>query len=257
MQILQLLWKLIHTYFSYRKNMKAIRTGKGVSQDAMMKAYMKGDYQTAFFRAIDPFFKGCMLMQLGQFGAAQALLHAVAQGATDPRAGAMVNNVLGQVFLEEQHYDRALECFRTAQALWQERGGADRGIAELWLRHDGDSAEALRSARRGLEKERANKGFSVDSKNTSLCEQIGTLAWAVAVESHDAAEVDRLVTEAVGLTAANPVCSTAQMHLHFGHAYAALGDAEKSARHFEEAARIDPNGLAGRTAASMAVAARP
>jgi hypothetical protein len=47
------------------------------------------------------------------------------------------------------------------------------------------------------------------------------------------------------------------MHLHFGHAYAALGDAEKSARHFEEAARIDPNGLAGRTAASVAVAAQP
>ena len=60
--------------------------------------------------------------------------------------------------------------------------------------------------------------------------------------------------EAKGLTGANPVSSTALMHLHFGHAYAALGSGEKSASHFEEAARIDPNGLAGR--AAMGVSTR-
>jgi hypothetical protein len=97
MHILQLLWKLIQTYRSYRKGVHALRTGQGVaeSQDAMMKAYMKGDYQTAFFRAVDPFFKGYMLVQLGQFGAAQPLLKVVIEGVQDSRAGAMANNVLG------------------------------------------------------------------------------------------------------------------------------------------------------------------
>jgi tetratricopeptide (TPR) repeat protein len=257
MQILQLLWKIIRVYINYRKNLKAIQSGKDdpKSQAAMMKAYMKGDYETAFFRAVDPFFKGYLLMELGQFGAAQPLIECAIQNANDPRSRALGNIVLGQVFTEDQQDDRALDCFRAAQALWPDRGTADRAIAELRLRRGGNSAEALLAARRGFEKEKAGEGLSVDSKNTSLCEHLGTLAWAVAVESQDAAEVDRLVAETAGLTGANPANSTALMHLHFGHAYAALGQAEKSARHFEEAIRVDPNGLSGRAAASMAVPA--
>jgi tetratricopeptide (TPR) repeat protein len=236
---------------------EAIRTGKGAgqSQDVMMKAYMKGDYQTAFFRAVDPFFKGYMMMEMGQFGPAQQILQHVVVSAKESRSGAIANSVLGQVLVEEKQYDRAMERFRTAQILWQERGFAERRMAELWLRRGGNSAEALRLARRGLEKERSFEGLSADSKNMNLCETIATLAWAVAVESRDAAEVDQFLAEAVSLTGVIPVNTTAQMHLHFGYAYAALGDTAKSIHHLDEAARIDPNGLAGR-AAAMPVAAR-
>lgn len=252
MEILELLWKIIRTYFHYRRGVEATRTGKGVeqSQDVMMKAYTKGDYQTAFFRAIDPFFKGMMLMEMGQLGPAQMILQHVVASTKDPKTSAIANSVFGQVFVEQKQYDRAMECFRTAQMLWQERGFAERRMAELWLRRGGNSAEALRLARRGLEKERTFEGVTPDSKNMNLCETTATLAWAVAVESHDAAEVDRLLTEALSHSDVNhPVDTTALMHLHFGYAYAALGDTAKSIHHLDEAARLDPNGLAGRAAA--------
>lgn len=247
----------MRTYLNYRKGAKAIRTGKGLGEmrDSMVKAYMRGDYETASMKAVDPFFKGCMLMELGKPGLAMPLLKHAADTATEPRSGALANQVLGQIFVEDRQFDKAMETFRTAQILWQERGGAERRMAELCLRRGGNSAEALRLARRALEKERAFPGLSADSKKTSLCEVLATLAWAVAVESHDATEVDRLAAEAAGLTGANPVSSTALMHLHLGHAYAALGDVQKSSRHYDEAARVDPNGLSGRAAAAMAVGA--
>jgi len=258
-QILRLLWRIIQTYFRFKRNMNAIRSGNGgaESMDATITAYKKGDYEAAFFKTIDPYLKGVTLMQMGQLGGALPLLKHAADTANDPRAGAMANNALGQLFVEDKQYVGAQECFRTSQILWQERGGADRGMAEMWLRRGENSEEALRLARRGLEKERAHPGFSVETKNASLCEQLGTLAWAVAVEVHDTAEVNRLVSEGLGLTASNPVSSTALMHLHFGHAYAALGDAEKAVQHYDEAARLDPKGLAGRAAAiAMPVPAR-
>src|SRR5262249_39554683 len=131
MQILRLLWKIVQAYLDYRRGVKAIRTGKGGAQlqDAMMKAYMQGDYQTAFFKAADPFFTGYRLLQMGQFGAALPLLQHAVDTAADPRLGALANNVLGQLLLEDGQYNHALECFRTSRILWQERGGADRATA--------------------------------------------------------------------------------------------------------------------------------
>jgi tetratricopeptide (TPR) repeat protein len=257
MRLFQPLWKLIQTYFHYRKGTEALRTGEGggESQDVIMKAFMKGDYRIAAMRSVDPFFRGLMMMQFGHFPMARKSLEYVVANTADPKSAALANCVLGQILMEQGEDDRAMECFRTSQILSEERGGADRGIAELLLRSGGSSDEALRAARSGVEKERAIEGSAVDSKDASLSEQLGTLAWAVAVESHDAAEVDQLVAEGVGLPGVLPVNSVARMHLHFGYAYAALGDPGKSIHHLEEAARIDPNGLAGRAAAAP-IAAR-
>ena len=145
MHILELLWKIVKTYFHYRKGMQAIRTaqGAGQAQDVMMKAYMKGDYLTAALRAPDPFFRGCMLLELGQIGPAQQSLKLVVDSAKETKPGALANSVLGQVFLEDKQYDRALECFRTAQILWQERGFPERWMAEVWLRRSGNEPRGL------------------------------------------------------------------------------------------------------------------
>jgi len=258
MGIFRLLCRLLLDYLRIRQMSKAASRGQGAAyaEAGMMKAYMKGDYWTAAMYTIDPFFRGTMLMQNGQLEQAEQLLQKAVNSQTEPRLAAVANSELGRALLEQQQYDRALQCLHTARILWQERGSTDRMIAEIWLRRGGNSAEALRSARSAVEKERASEGLSPDCKNTNLCEELATLAWAVAVESRDAEEVGRLLPEAAALGGANPVTSTAQMHLHFGHAYAALGDVAKSSHHYEQAARVDPNGLMGRAALAMAVGAR-
>jgi len=82
----------------------------------------------------------------------------------------------------------------------------------------------------------------------NLSENLATLAWATAVVSHDQEQVDRLVSEAADLVRGGSVQTVAQVHYHCGQAYTALNNFLKSEQHFEEASRVDPNGLWGRTA---------
>jgi tetratricopeptide (TPR) repeat protein len=214
----------------------------------MRNAFGKGDYQTAALHAADLLFRGVMVMQTGQFDIARQLFQHVMDKATGPKDSAVANSHMGQLLMEEGQYDRAMNHLRTAQILWQERGSTDRLLAELWLRRGRDSTEALRLARSAVKKDRAGEG---DAKNATLCEDLATLAWAVALDSRDDGEVDQLMREAASLSAANPVCSTSQMHLHFGHAYAALGNMSKTMKHYEQAAQLDPNGLSGRAASEL------
>jgi tetratricopeptide (TPR) repeat protein len=229
-----------------RGNKAAVRT-----EDIMMNAFMKGDYQTAALHAADLLFRGAMVMQLGQFQIARQLFQHVMDKSAEPKASALANSHMGQLLMEEGQHDRAMQYLRTAQILWQERGATDRQLAELWLRRGANYAEALRLARSAAKKDRAGEGLSPDTNNAILCENLATLAWAVAVESRDDGEVDQLLREAVSLSGANPVCSASQMHLHFGHAYAALGNMAKTMNHYEQAAQVDPNGLSGRAAAQL------
>jgi len=239
------------TFGQLWKNLKsAAGNGKGAEEASIMEAYRKGDYWTARLHAVDPPFIASMLLQVGQVEQAAQIFQKLLDTKTEPKTAAVANSDLAQAFLELRQYDRALQCLRTAQILWQERGSTDRMIAELWLRRGSNSAEALRAAQRAVEKERAGEGLPPEGKNANLCEALATLAWATAVESLDAA-VDYLLPEAVSLSGTNPVCATSRMHLHFGHAYAALGNMAKTMKHYEEAARLDPNGLSGRAAAEL------
>jgi len=103
-----------------------------------------------------------------------------------------------------------------------------------------------------VEKEKAGPGVTEDTKMLNLGEDLATLAWAVAVHTHDATEVDRL-SEEVALPGITPACAKAQVDYHFGKAWVELGDSRKSSLYFELAARTDPNGIWGRAAAAEAV----
>jgi tetratricopeptide (TPR) repeat protein len=256
MRFLELLMKLVKVYIEYRRSLGKLRSIRGFrgAEQKMFDAYHAGDYEAALESSrvlFDDFFTGGMLMQLGRFAEAEELLRRAVEHEKEPRLAALANTVLGQLLLRQEDYDGAREFFEVALRLWPERGSTHRDMAEVWLRRGGSPAEALRWARLAVERERSGKGVSADTKRTNLSEDLATLAWAVAVDSHDVAEVEKLCTEAAGLCGADPVTSTAQVHCHSGLAYAALGNEEKKVRHFEEAARVDPNGVWGREARSM------
>jgi tetratricopeptide (TPR) repeat protein len=121
--------------------------------------------------------------------------------------------------------------------------------AEEILRRGDSSAEALRWARLAVEKEKAGPGLSQDSKELCLAEDFSTLAGAVAVHSHDGAEVDRLCQE-IAFPAITPRSSLSMSSFLFGKAWAALGNTTESAAHFEAAIQRDPKGLWTREACS-------
>jgi tetratricopeptide (TPR) repeat protein len=159
----------------------------------------------------------------------------------------------GQVLVELERCEEALKCFETSRQCDPNRGGADRDTAHAWLIR-GKPEQALNWAKSALEKERASTGDK-ESRELNLRESLATLAWAVASTRGDREEVDRLAAEAIPPPETRAPSSCAEVHIHLGKAYAALGDSAKSEWHFEEAARIDPKGLWGRAARSL-VAAR-
>ena len=168
------------------------------------------------------------------------------------RLTALNRAVLGELYLERGRYGEAIRCFEASLSDWPGRGSCHRAIAEAWLRKGDDPAEALKWAQLAVEEDRVAKDYTQEVRDTNLGEDLGTLAWAVAVASRDAAEVDRLVAEAESKAGTRLVTSSAQVQYFAGRAYEALGDTTRSTRHFKEASRIDSQGLWGRAARAAA-----
>jgi tetratricopeptide (TPR) repeat protein len=218
------------------------------------------------------FLRGGALMQLGRLNEAeQSFRQAVALAQQNEFAiqgrgirggiGAVEKEIklsalhvaaLGDLYLEQGRYGEATRCFEASLRDWPGHGPFHSHLAEACLRRSDPPAEALQWATLAVEEDRAGKGVLPEAYNMNLCEDLGTLAWAVAVASHDRPQVDRLVDEAVKLAGTLSVPTSAQVHFQSGLAYAALGDEKRSSQYLEEAARIDPQGRWGRAARAQA-----
>jgi tetratricopeptide (TPR) repeat protein len=245
-----MLFEFFVAYRNLKKNHEGVK--RAMTLDPVSAAYRAGQYEKARALTTDPFLQAEMLIQLGRAAEGEQLLRQIAETEQQPKCRALIQSVLGQELMRQKRYDEAMECFQRALTYWPERGSTYRAIAEWWLRRGENPAEALRWAQLALQKEKAGPGLSQDSKEICLGEDVATLAWAVAVHSHDGAEVDRL-SEQIGFPAITPMSSLAMSSFHFGMAWTALGDARRSAIYFELTVSRDPNGVWAREAASMAV----
>ncbi len=251
MGIFRLLWDLFFAYRKAKKNLESCQRARDLDPESA--AYRVGDYEKAKSLASDPFMQAEMLIQLDRAAEAEQILRQMAKTEQNPKLLVLIHSQLGQLLMRQKRYDQAMECFQTALPNWPERGSSYRNIAEWWLRRGESPAEALRWARMAVEKEQSSPGLSDDSKGICLGEDLATLAWAVAVKSHDAAEVERL-SEQVAFPATTPVSAQAMSFCMFGYAWTELGDPTRAAVYFDLAAKRDPKGVWGREAASLAVA---
>ncbi len=250
MRLLEALFNILKAYFRYRGFVKQVST-RG-PRGMMWDSFETGDYQMAFQMDANLFLRGTSLMQMGVFDEAEKRMCKCVDTAPNPKLGAVANIGLGEVYLHQERYEPAQQCFQHATILWPERGSTNREFAEVWLRRGDGPEEALRRARLAVDLERAGPGLSPETKDANLSVNLATLAWAEAVNSHDAAAVEKLCAEAVSLYAKTPVSYKAQVHCHCGLAYSALGDAVKGGEHFEEAVRVDPKGIWARESMSLA-----
>lgn len=227
--------------------------------DAVLAAYQAGDYETALERAEGLkrrgsetaeycFFRGKSLYELGKLEEAEASLRQSLPLEKEQRRRALSQEALGSVLLEQKRYTDAVASFEGCIADWPDRGCSHRAIAETGLRQGIWIAEAFSRAQEAVEIDRAAHALSAEIHNVNLGMALATLAWAAAVHSGDAAEVDRLTAAAVQLSGEDTKSVMSQVHYHAGMAYAALGKTEESARHFERAAAADPRGNFGRLA---------
>jgi len=232
--------------------------------NGMLEAYRAGDYEIAL-HFIDAMkdnrsdrgyfsFRGDMLLYLGRFDEAEQCLRQSMALHSDPKRRALAYSSLGGLLLERRRYDEAMECFQNSLKLWPNHGSAHRHLAETYLRRGAGTSEAVKLAKLAISEDESRKPGSPleqEAANTNLGLDLATLAWAVAADSQDRDEVDRLVDQALPLVS-TVIPLTAQVRCYAGYAYQALGDSRKSEYHFDEAARIDPHGLWGRNARAAA-----
>ena len=254
-----LAWVVVNIARFRRKTLFALNT--------VMEPYRRGDYQAALdaaealrddgeITAQYCFFRGSSLGNLGRLGEAETWLRrsiALHTAAGEKRHLAIGLSSLGQVLLQAGRYDEAETCFDESIRVVPDRSSGYRSRAELCLLRGGNPAEATGFAKLAIQREQADKAHPATLRSLNLGEDLATLAWATAADSHDAAEVSRLADAAIASVGASNVQSTAQVRYHVGCAFAELGDLESSARHYEEAARIDPHGHWGRAARSRVV----
>jgi tetratricopeptide (TPR) repeat protein len=229
-------------------------------------AYQRGDYRRQIeivegFRhnGSEPpdylFFYGGACLQLGRLAQAeQALGRSLAMEKT-PSLRVIARNELGRVFMEQDRWEDAEDCFRKCIAEAPERGAGHRALAELLLRRGDNAQAAMAAAQRALDADRtAHKRRGELGKldhDTSLAESLVFFAWAAAENRAPAVEVESALTEAFSLCGRETVPVLAELHYCAGHAYATLGNRAESAHHFQSAAELDPDGTYGRLARAV------
>jgi tetratricopeptide (TPR) repeat protein len=225
-----------------------------------MSAYRAGDYASALDRteglkegANDTaeycFFRGSMLHHLGKLNEAEASLRQGLRLQEDPRQKALVYNTLAAVLMDQERFPEAIAFYESAGRSWPERGANLRGIAEVWLRQGRELPQALEQARQAVEIDRRATGMKKQALDHRR-EDLGVLAWAVAANSGDAAEIGSILNEAFRLCSGSGKAVLAELHFHAGHAYLALQNRDQARDHFQRAADIDPQGIHAKTSYS-------
>jgi tetratricopeptide (TPR) repeat protein len=263
MRYLRLLWTLICAACGNQAAVKRLRHGMAALQaiDKVMTPYRKGDYEAALaateaFRqdgevsASYCFYRGANLSHLGRLPEAETWLrrNIAMRTKKETRHISIGYTSLGRLLLQSERYSEAVECFQTSIGICPERSAGYRDMAEALLLTGGDAADALRWAKQSVEKGQADKQYSPELHKLIFGESYGTLAWAVAAASHDAAEVARVADAAVESVGTGTLSSTAQVLYQCGRAFAELGDSERSTQYFEKTANLDLQGEFGRAA---------
>jgi tetratricopeptide (TPR) repeat protein len=228
----------------------AYRRGEYEEGLRLAETLKKGRTETAAYC----FHSGKLLYELGRLDEAEGTLRAGLARENASRPKALAREALGRVLLELERYEEATESFEACVLDFPQRGAGHRGVAEVWLRQGIQSDDALTRARQAAELDRAASGLKKEIYNFNLGEASAALAWAVAVQSRDGAEVDKLVARAMLLCREESKPLAAQVNYHAGMAYAALGNTSQSAHYFRAAAEVDPSGNFGRRATAARLA---
>jgi tetratricopeptide (TPR) repeat protein len=235
------------------------RGRSGVLQD-QLAAYQRGDYQAQLkiiegFRigGSEPahylFFRGGACFQLGRLGEAEQVIRRSMSMETSPVLSVLCQDQLGHILMEQGRWDEASACFQECILESPKRGGGHRAIAEGLLRHSERNEAALGAARLGVAADRAKTArgrLGKLDRAASLSESLAFLAWALAKNRANAAEVESALKEAFALCGETTKPVLAELHFCAGHAYADLGNKNESIRHFKCANEIDPIGNYGR-----------
>jgi tetratricopeptide (TPR) repeat protein len=263
MRYLRLFWTMIRAACGSQAAANQLRRGLAALNaiDAVMTPYRKGDFQASLEAAegfryegeVSPsycFYRGANLAHLGRLPEAETWLrrNIEMRPKGETRHISIGYTTLGRLLLQAGRNMEAVECFQTSIRTCPKRSSGYRNLAEAHLLTGGDAREAVSWARQSIEKGNADREITPELRKLILGENLATLAWAVAADSHDASEVARLVDEAVGTVGTGTLSSTAQVTYQCGRAFAELGEGERSAQYFEKTATLDQQGEWGRAA---------
>jgi tetratricopeptide (TPR) repeat protein len=259
--------------FGYRCVKKQGRRARAIR--GFLGAYRRGDFAGALalierLRNDPPlycYYRGALFAELGRLNEAEELLRQaipLRERAVKPGGGltkdakqlALSWSTLGELLRTRRRFAAAKRCFDTSLQIWPQRGETHRELAEAWLHEGADVAQGLKWAKLAVEEDRGSLQATQELYVTKLGEDLSVLAWATALNTPgDTAQVERLIAEAVSTVGTSAVTSRARVLYYSGLAQAALGDRDRSAKYFADAAKVDLHGRWGRAARAAANAA--
>jgi tetratricopeptide (TPR) repeat protein len=263
----KLLWVPVVLFAAF-----CFRVGRRIARklrvlQAQLAAYRRGDYEGQLaavegfrVKGSEPteylFFRGSACLQLGRLAEAEQMLRRCLPLETNSGLRTICRDELGRVLMAQERWEEAEECFQKCLAEAPRRGSGHRAVAELLLRRGERAGEALEAAQRAVDFDSAEKlrasQLAKDSRNANLAESLAILAWALATNRRDPADVNRTIEEAFAFCGTDkPIL--AELHFFSGQACAESGDSAASSRHFQAAAETDPAGYYGRLSRSKMV----
>lgn len=197
------------------------------------------------------FLEASTLMYAGRWQEAETVM---AQSLTEgqqtvpPAAQASALENHGFILMGQQRYDEARGAFVGSIQVRPEGSGAYSGLAEVYLRQGIEAEQALELTERALH----NKAARLDTRLVDRwrwAEYHGNRAWALAMLKRHAEAEDALRT-AASHAPKQFRGELAMYHFRAAQVARLRGDRAAAADHLAQARTLDPNGAAGRLAAS-------
>jgi Tfp pilus assembly protein PilF len=217
-------------------------------------AARRGDYDAAlniirWFHFYNPSgmeplrMSGHMLLAAGRYREAEETLRRSLVSSLARESYAEALEYLGDALMEQRRYDEAMRNYEAALLAFPWRRRPYRGMAEMLLRQEKNSQQALEYVEKivdfsGLSwRQRQGNGRPQD-------DYWALKAWALARIGRSS-EVAQAIENALQATAKNCLPDLAATHYRAGMAMQAVGNQSSANEHFQRALDLDPNGRRG------------
>ena len=224
------------------------------SADSVLTSYRAGEYQAALRQCEglskgQSYFhiKGQLLYKMGKLVESEKTLRqGLAETKQSDKHVSQLHEALGSTLADLDRLNEAVTSFEQALRCGPERSGRHRSMAEAWLSVGANPALALARAQVAARIAYSDANEDPDPEKMDLCEAVATLAWAVATNSQDVWEVEKLDRETSALCNPKNKPAAALVHYSIGRAYLELDKHQESMIHFEKAVCAEPQGNFGR-----------
>jgi tetratricopeptide (TPR) repeat protein len=190
--------------------------------------------------------QGRILLTAAHYDEAEAALYAALEKGQEAGTAGNVQyeclDLLGQVMLEQERFDEAIQCLEGAIDIRPDQSAAYDSLAGVYLWMGDQPGQALELTKQALTLYKPRRLFGRVAAPAMWMNR----AWALAQLRRDKA--NEAYDRAFALMKSESKPALADLHCRAGAVCYGQGDMDTATHHFEQAIQLDPTGRAGQLA---------